>query len=345
MILDRNESYWLLTEELLALTRTLGATDLSTYPDYGELKKALAQYVGVPADHVLVTPGSDAAIEHIARVFAGKGGEVLLPVPTFYGYETILDRVETRITPLIYTEKNGQFFFPQSETVSACESKSARILFLCHPNNPLGSTLTRENMTVVMEATRAHSLMVVSDEAYAEFSQSESLLSYLRDRPNLIILRTLSKAFGLAGARVGYVLAQPQVIQTLERQLLPWPIAHASVSAALALLERREVVASRRAVLIQNHGHVTSALRALPGVTVYDTHTNFVLVRVSDARQVHSELSRQGIRVALGEPMTRFPEAQQLLHNTLRIAVPSPIDFPRFMDAFTHTLDVGSMVK
>lgn len=326
MPLDRNESYWLLDDELMEAACAAGARELSTYPDYGELKNALAKYAGVEKDQMLVTPGSDAAIEHIARAYAGGGGEVILPVPTFYGYESILDRVGAKILPITYKERDGRFVFPLAETIDALAKGSAKVLFLCHPNNPLGCPLSSEDISALVEAARAGDTLIVSDEAYFEFSSGTTFLSHLAELPNLIVIRTLSKAFALSGARVGYAIAAPEVVKKLERLLLPWPVAHLSVAAALALLTRADKVQTRRAVVIAGREHFTQALQTIPGVLAYSSETNFVLVRVPDAARARDVLLAQGIRVALGESMSRFPEAKTLLKNTLRIAVPAPND-------------------
>jgi histidinol-phosphate/aromatic aminotransferase/cobyric acid decarboxylase-like protein len=144
MPLDRNESYWLLDDELLEATKAYGIRELSTYPDYGELKSELAQYAGVEPNQLCLTPGSDAAIESIARELVGKEGEALLPVPTFYGYESILDRASSTTLPITYTEKGSQFFFPKEELLEAIKSETVKALFLCNPNNPLGHLASME---------------------------------------------------------------------------------------------------------------------------------------------------------------------------------------------------------
>ncbi|MDE1919090.1 MAG: aminotransferase class I/II-fold pyridoxal phosphate-dependent enzyme [Patescibacteria group bacterium] len=332
MPLDRNESYWLLDDELVEAARACGAREFSTYPDYGELKSALAAYAGVGKDQVLVAPGSDAAIEHIARAYAGGGGEALLPVPTFYGYESILDRVGAKTIAIPYEERDGRFAFPLAKTVKALESGSAKVLFLCHPNNPLGCPLSAQDISELAAAARGSKTLVVSDEAYFEFSSGATFLPRLAELPNLIITRTLSKAFGLSGARVGYAIAAPDIIKKVEKLMLPWPVAHASVLSALALLARTDKVKARREIVIKERGNFIKKLQSLPGVAAYPSETNFVLMRASGAERVRDALLTQGIRVALGEPMSRFPEAKTLLKDTLRIAVPSPADSVAVLD-------------
>ena len=324
MPLDRNESYWMLDDELLAAVRAPGARALSTYPDYDELKSALATYAGVAPENILVTPGSDAAIEHIARAYAGSGGGVILPVPTFYGYESILERVGAQVIPVTYEERNGRFVFPLARTLEALASGTAKALFLCHPNNPLGCPLSSEDISSLVAAARGSGTLIVSDEAYFEFSSGASFLPHLAELPNLIVLRSLSKAFALSGARVGYAIASADIIQKVGKLMLPWPVAHISVAAALALISRADKVKVRRESVIVARGHFLEALRAVSHVTAYSSETNFILVRVPDAARVRDALLAQGIRVALGSSMSRFPEARALLRDTLRIAIPAP---------------------
>ncbi len=324
MPLDRNESYWLLDDELVEATRAVGARELSTYPDYGELKTALAKYAGVAPEQIFVAPGSASAIEHIARAYAENGGEVALPVPTFYGYESILEYVGSKIAPITYEEQDARFVFPLEKTIEALKKGSARILFLCHPNNPLGCPLSPEDISAIVAAAQGSETVLAVDEAYFEFFSGASFLPYLTELPNLIVIRSLSKSFGLAGARVGYAIAAPEMVKKLEKIMIPWSIAHSSVASVLALLARENKVKARREIFIAARAHFTESLRSIPSVTVYPSETNFVLIRVSDATRVREALLVHGIRVALGESMSNFPEAKALLKETLRIVVPAP---------------------
>ncbi|MBU6490727.1 histidinol-phosphate aminotransferase family protein [Patescibacteria group bacterium] len=333
--LDRNESYWLLDDELAGAVRAPSPNELSTYPDYDELKDALAKYSGVAPEQVLVTPGSDAAIEHVAHAYTSGGG-IILPVPTFYGYESILKRANAKITTILYEERNGRFVFPLSKTIETLASGSAKMLFLCHPNNPLGCPLSDEDISALVVAARGSETTLVCDEAYFEFSSGTTFLPYLAALPNLIIIRTLSKSFALSGARIGYMIAAPEIVKRVEQLMLPWPVAHPSVAAALALIARADEVRTRREVVIAARERFIQALHEIPGVTAYPSETNFVLVRIANANRVRDVFLAQGIRVALGESMSRFPGVQALLKNTLRIAVPAPDDSPLVIDILAH---------
>jgi histidinol-phosphate aminotransferase len=159
------------------------------------------------------------------------------------------------------------------------------------------------------------------------------MLPELAHMPHLIIVRTLSKGFGLSGARIGYAIASPEIVAKLAERVLPWPIAHASAFAAVALLDRSSQVEARRSKVIAAREEFITSLRSIPGIVAYPSETNFVLVRVGDAVAVRDALLAKGIRVALGAPMSRFAPAQALLANTLRIAIPSPADMPVLMTA------------
>jgi histidinol-phosphate aminotransferase len=337
--LDRNESYWMLDDELVAAVKAPSAEDLSVYPAYDELKAALAKYAGVNPEQVLVTAGSVGAIEHVIRTYTENGGEAILPVPTFYSYESILERAGAAVVPIAYEERDEQFVFPLEQTIAALKKGTAKALFLCHPSNPLGCPLTKEDITALVEAARGSSTMLISDEAYFEFSSGASFLPYLAELPNLVVLRTLSKAFGLAGARVGYIIAAPEVLASIGKSVLPWTVAATSAHAACALLGVAEKVANRREILIGARVRFMAALGELSGVTVYPSETNFVLLKVSDAVRAQEVLQQNGMTVALGEPMSRYPEAKALLRNTLRIAVPAPESLDLFIRSMRQALD------
>lgn len=338
MPLDRNESYWLLDDELVGAVRAAKRDELSTYPDYGELKNALAKYAGVKSENVLVTPGSVTATEYITRAYTAGGGEAILPVPTFYCYESILDSVGAKTIPISYEERDGRFIFPLEKTIEAFKNNSAKILFICHPNNPLGSSLSSEEISALVDAARGSDTLIVSDEAYFEFSSGATFLPYLAELPNLIVIRTLSKSFALSGARLGYVIASPEIIKVIEKVVLPWPVAYESVTAALALLAQADKVKVRRDIVIAEREHFIQDLQSIPGIVVYPSETNFALVRVPNAAHVRDILLEKGVRVALGEPMSRFPEAKTLLKDTLRIVVPDPESRASFLGFLEEAL-------
>jgi len=321
--LDRNESYWMLDDNLLSILRNACSNSFSTYPDYSGLKNALAEYVGVMPEQVLITPGSDSAIEYIAKQFVGTHRNVILPVPTFYGYETTLNKIGAKVTPVMYEEQDGKFVFPLEKTINLLSKNPDSILFICSPNNPLGCRLSDKEISVIAYTVSESNALLVTDEAYFEFSSGTTFLPFLAKMPNLIVIRTLSKSFGLAGARVGYAIASQDIVGEIERHMRPWEIAHPSVSSAITVLEHRDEVQTLRDKVIVAREHFTRRLKEISGITVYPSETNFILVRIrGGAERVRNLLLESEIRVAKGESMSMFPKAKDILKDTLRIAIP-----------------------
>ncbi len=332
--LHQNESYWLLDDETVAFYSAQDPRVFSTYPNYTDLKDKLAKYAGVAGNQILLTAGSDAAIRLLLEIYRDEGKRILLPTPTFYGYERILAQLRVPYEPLCHREESGRFVFPVDATIERIKSSAADVIFLCQPNNPLGSLIPEADMRAILDAAD-DSMTVVVDEAYFEFAHS-SVLDRLS--PRVVILRTLSKAFGLAGGRVGYVLADPTVVSALESRMLPWTIAHPSVHAAVSALDRVDFFTSRIAAVIDERERFSGALREI-GVTVYPSSTNFVLARAQRTDEVSEYLAQCGILVARGAQMSSHPEARALLSDTLRIAVPSPSDSAAVTAAFRAALD------
>ncbi|MDB5238469.1 MAG: histidinol-phosphate aminotransferase [Candidatus Kaiserbacteria bacterium] len=334
--LQHNESYWLLDEVLLAAYSSVTTKEYSTYADYSEIAAALARYAGVQADQILVTPGSDAAIRVLAELYAKDGKRVLLPVPTFYGYERIFKTVGLAYDTVCYRENGGQFIFPTEATIT-CIQEGTDVVFLCQPNNPLGSRIPQEDLDRILDAAQKKGTTVVIDEAYFEFAETSSI-GRLSRQP-LIILRTLSKAFGLAGARVGYCIARSDTVAALRERMLPWPVAHSSAYAALRGLEHIDHIRERVRAVIAQRDVFMAALRELPRITPYSSETNFILMRVPDSGSMQTTLSEQGIMVARGDVMSGIASAQDVLRNTIRASVPSAEHLGRVIECMKYALD------
>jgi len=335
--LQHNESYWLLDDKLVEAYRSCAGPEFSTYPDYSELRERTAAYAGVRAEQVVFGAGSDALIESLARRYAAEGKSALLPVPTFYGYERIFARAGLPIDPVLYSESNGELLFPVEETVKLLASGKSQVLFLCQPNNPLGCEIPDDMFTRVLDAAAANNVLVVSDEAYFEFS-GKTALKRLLSQP-LIIVRTFSKGFGLSGARLGYCIMREDDASSLTRSLLPWPVAHASVFAALRGLELQGELAARVRLVIEERERFRTLLNNRPGLHAYQSATNFLLVRVPDSARALSAFSDAGIHIADTSNMSSVPEARNLLRSTIRLSVPSPQDCSRVMAVFGTLVD------
>lgn len=321
--LDKNESYWMLDDELIDVVNKATAGTFSTYPDYKNFKDTLATYANVSPEQILITPGSDAAIEYIAKKYTKDSKEFVLPVPTFYGYENILNKIGSNVIPVAYEIQSDHFVFPLEQVISLLKQGKPKVLFVCQPNNPLGTVLSKREILAIVETARASGTIVVSDEAYFEFSSGNTFFPYLSELSNLIIIRTFSKTFGLAGARVGYALSSLDIVKDIGKDMRPWEIAHPSIAVASALLKYDEKINLRRNIIISARERLIKKLRLLHGVIVYPSETNFILIRISgNAVSVSDALLKDNIRVANGENMSNFPIAVPILKDTLRIAIP-----------------------
>jgi|GEM_PF-2989685 len=335
--LHQNENYWLLTEEDAARYSASSINTYSCYPEYVQLREALGTYAGIDASHVLATSGSDAAIRALAEHDVRYAHKVLLPVPTFYGYERIFSQVGLSFTPVCYSKVDDSFIFPTEETIAHLASGKFDTVYLCQPNNPLGISIPESDLLRMLDTAKMYNVLTVVDEAYYEFTNM-TVMNRVDTQP-LVILRTLSKAFGLAGARVGYLIADDATVAGVQDTSLPWPIAHSSVNAALVGLERSRYFMERLALVVQERIVFGRELSEIAGLTVHTSETNFMLIDVPHASSVRESLEENGILVARGELMSAVPAAQVLLKDTLRVSTPSPEHRAIVVTAFKEALD------
>lgn len=331
--LEHNESHWLLDTPELASLGSDGATGLARYPAYDPLKTELARLHGVDPAMITLTPGSDAAIALICEWCARAGKRVLLPVPTFYGYERILARHDVSAELVLHEALSDSFRFPTEEIIARIAARSCDLVFLCQPNNPLGLLIPEADMARLIAAAQSASVRLVIDEAYADFENP----SHVREAGETVaILRTFSKGWGLAGARIGYCVSDRTFTQALCALQLPWPVAAHSVAAARAALAHGDLIARRRALLIAARDELAAALAAIPGMATYPSRANFLLVRVPDAARVVEALAAEGIFVRAGPTLATDPSARALLSDHIRLGVPSPSERDRVLDAFVR---------
>ncbi len=299
---------------------------LNRYPDPqpSELRDRLATLYDVRAEQLLITRGSDEGIDLLVRVFCAAGESVLVMPPCF-GMYALSARVQgARVVEAPLVERDGGFDAPGDLADRAADCKLA---FLCSPNNPTGSVLSPETVESVCAAMDGRGLVVV-DEAYVEFQSAPSFTARLVDLPHLVVLRTLSKAHGLAGCRLGAVIADPGVIGLLRRIIAPYPLPTPTVEAALAALQPDSVDRQREqlTVLAEQKARLVEALRALDWVAdLWPGEANFVLVRVPDAQRLLDDAAAAGIRL-------RNQSAQRGLDNCVRITIGTPEETDALID-------------
>jgi len=262
---------------------------LNRYPEPqpADLVAQLATLYGVAPAQVLVTRGSDEGIDLLLRTFCRAGQDAILITPPTYGMYVVAAGIQgarTVTVPLI-REKN---FALDAAAVLQAVGAEVKLVFLCSPNNPTGNLLDRTDVLSLVRSLAGRAVVVV-DEAYVDFSGQPSLAAEIATNPNLVVLRTLSKAYGLAGARVGTTIADPAVIAVLQKVIAPYPVPAPVLTAALAALTPAGLAAARESVaqLVAERARLTAALAKLPAVKrVWPSDTNYVLIEVADSARV-----------------------------------------------------------
>jgi len=274
------------------------ATSLNRYPPEkpDALTAKLADYYGVAPDTLLVTRGSSEAIDLVIRSFctAGQDAIVICP-PTFGMYRVYADIQGARVHEIPLEAANG--FALDADAITRNWPSDAKLLFICSPNNPTGNGFATAQINLLATLLSGRAIVVV-DAAYAEFgdeAQSNELLQS-RDNDNILVLRTLSKAFGLAGARCGALLGPANIVRMISCIMPPYALATPVLETVIACLtpDARATVAARCAFLRTERDRLAGELRSLKGVSqVYPSDANFLLVKFADAERA-IQLSRTG---------------------------------------------------
>ena len=259
---------------------------LNRYPEPQPraLIERLAALYGAAPESILAGRGSDEAIDLLVRAFCRAGRDAVLVCPPTFGMYAVAARIQGAHLVTVPLRAAAGFALDERAVLEHC-SADVKIVFLCSPNNPTGNLLD-EPAIVRIAGELAGRALVVVDEAYLEFASTQSLARHLAKLPHLAILRTLSKAHGLAGARCGTVIADPEVIALLRKVIPPYAIAQLTLEAVLKLLEPAKLAdASKRIALIRaERERLTAALAALPQVVrVWPSAANFVLAEFTDA--------------------------------------------------------------
>lgn len=292
----------------------LNTQTLNRYPQPQPhaLLAAYARYAGVNEEQIIATRGADEAIELLIRTFCEPNEDAVLYCPPTYGMYGVSAEtfgIERRIVPL---KENWQLDIPAVKIALP----EVKLVYVCSPNNPTGNLINPDDLRELLAMTEQQALVIV-DEAYIEFCPEHTLTSWLNTYPNLVILRTLSKAFALAGLRCGFALAQSDIIQMLLKTIAPYPIPMpvADIAEQALSADNRAVLQKNITEIVENRQWFAHALPICECVDkVFDSNANWLLVRFHNAENVFQKLSEAGIVV-------RNQSAQPGLDNCLRITI------------------------
>lgn len=290
------------------------AREGNIYPDSNafRLKEALAAKYGVAANQIIIGDGSDELVSLIGQTFTNPGDEAVMPWPSFQTYPLPVDLmggVSVKV-PL----RDGRVDIAEMRRLV---SERTKLFFICNPNNPSGTILTKTEVEDVVRSLPDHVIVVV-DEAYAEFVESPDYpdsLALLREGRNMIVLRTFSKAYGLAGLRVGYGITTPDIVDMMNRPRLAFNCnALAQAAAVAALGDADHIAASRR----MNHDGKEYLYRELDrmGISYFRTEANFMFLDVGlDSREVFQRMQKRGVIVRPGN-IFGYPTWQRVTIGT-----------------------------
>jgi histidinol-phosphate aminotransferase len=304
-------------------TPSSGTALLNRYPDPQPpvLIAKLAQLYGVPADRVLATRGSDEGIDLLLRAFCRAGVDSILTTPPTYGMYSVSAAIQGAGIVSVPLVRERDFALDAPAVAAAVErgGGSVKLVFLCSPNNPTGQALDRGAVREVLLAVRDRAVVVV-DEAYAEFTGLPTWASEIDAFPHLVVLRTLSKAYGLAGARVGVTLASPAIIGILRKIIAPYPVPVPVLNAALAALADDALAAGRASAkqLVAERRRLAAAFQTIGVVQrVWPSDANFLLIKVPDASRAMSAARGAGVI---------WRDRSKDVPGTIRITVGTPAE-------------------
>lgn len=305
-----------------------GEASHNRYPDFlpQDIAKAYQAYCGTDAATVAVR-GADEAIDLLIRTFCKPAQDnILICSPTYAMYEFCADAlaIETLDSPL-----QEDFSLDVADIVNKAEL--ANIVFLCSPNNPTGNVIPKSDLIQVLEGTQGKSLVVV-DEAYIEFEPQTSAVNLIERYPHLVVIRTLSKAFGLAAVRCGFILASPNVMQYVAKLIPPYPMPDCSSQIVLEALsdERVSVMQDATMGLVEIRNRFAAQLALFDFIEqVYPSSTNFVLLKHKPEHQLFSVLAKNGI-------VTRNQHHEPALRNCVRISIGSQESMDEVIAALNH---------
>ncbi len=290
--LDANESPFALPEAIRSefIKWFENEEDLNIYPDSdcNALREAIAQFWSVDKENILCGVGSDQIIDYITKVFLEPGDVVVAPKPSFsmYALTSVLNHGK-----IIEIELKNSAIYNIYDIIESVNKHKAKLLFLCTPNNPTGNSLTENEIIQIVSSLDCP---VLVDEAYADFS-GQTMIPYINKYKNMIVLRTFSKAYGLAGARVGYAVASSEMIEAIGIVKAPYNLSTISQTLAILALKHSDEYKKRIETLNRNKDSLYKELKTIPGVEVFPSDANFLFIKTD--RNISKAFSDNGILI------------------------------------------------
>lgn len=287
--------------------------EYNRYPDpyQKELKKALSTIKKIKTEHLFLGNGSDEAIDLLFRVFCEPSKDKVLTFTPTYGMYQVA--AEINDVELITVPLNNSFQIDIKKALSVIQDKNVKIIFICSPNNPTGNSLDKKDIETLLKKFNG---IVVIDEAYIDFSPKKSWSLQIENYPNLVVLQTLSKAWGLAGLRLGIAIANKPIIQYLNKVKPPYNISSVNQKTALKVINQKQVFYKNLKILQSEKQKMIERLSNLSKIKkVHPSDANFLLVEVDDADELYRYLISKNVIVR---------NRNSVIKNCLRISIGTP---------------------
>ncbi|MPL65647.1 Histidinol-phosphate aminotransferase [bioreactor metagenome] len=298
------------------------------YPEMGMLglREQIAQSFNIAIDCVTIGSGSSEILLALCHAFGGKDNCIVYPTPSFSMYGIYIKMADSTPIPV---PLNADYSVDRDKIVKAAQEFKASIVMLCNPNNPTGNVMSLVDVEYILSQVEC---LVAVDEAYYEF-YGESAVGLLPKYKNLIVTRTFSKAYGLASARVGYMLAGADITTAIGKVLMPYHVNALSLAAAEVVYQMRDEFAASIQQSIDERNRLADALKLLPGLIVYPSEANFLLIKTALASTLGAYLVENNIGIR------EFTSPD--LANCLRISIGSPVENDKLLKAVKDCLAKG----
>ncbi|MEE4178352.1 MAG: histidinol-phosphate transaminase [Bacteroides sp.] len=258
-----------------------------------DLRNQISRAKGIDSDRIFIGNGSDEAVDLLFRIFCMPGKDKAMVFPPTYGMYGVCSAVNDVL--VIESLLDEHFSINLNDFEEKNKAGSPKLTFICNPNNPTGNVQSPEMIRQIIEESKG---IVVVDEAYVDFCPEQSVLPWIDLYPNLVVLQTLSKAWGLAGARIGMAFSSPEIIQVMNRVKFPYNIGKPSIEAAIIALTQTPVIRQRVEEIIEQRGLLSECLSKFPFVEeVFPSSANFLLVKFPESDKIYQYLTGKGIIV------------------------------------------------
>ncbi len=264
-------------------------------PDHEWLLEALSNSVSVKPNNVVIGNGSTELIYLFTEIFLENGTEAVIPVPTFSEYKAAIERFGGN---MVFVKCNpAKNFRLNFEELESTITKKTRIIFLCNPNSPTGYLYDKDDVLRIIEAAAEKNVLVFLDEDYIDFvddSKRYSMAEYVNDYDNLFVLRSLTKFYGLAGVRIGFGLASPDIVKIIKKARMPWSVNSLAMFATVEAVKDNDFIKKTKLLLSKSKREMLEMFKTIPWLKVYPSETNFLLVEIIQGELTSTQL-REGL--------------------------------------------------